>query len=96
MPSIEPSSASLAHPSDDPRVQRLDLRDLPPPEPLRRALDVLEAGLAPDAVLDVRTPCMPWPLLAQLPALGLRFTTMQHSDGSACVRIIGGDGRAGA
>ncbi|HSR64967.1 MAG TPA: DUF2249 domain-containing protein [Xanthomonadaceae bacterium] len=65
----------------------LDLRALPAPEPLVRALAAADA-LAPGARLEVLTPMLPLPLLQQLLARGLRANAELLADGSArvCVR----------
>lgn len=67
-----------------PRV--LDLRALPAPEPLVRALAAADA-LAPGASLDVLTPMLPVPLLQQLMERGLRANAELLADGSARVRV---------
>lgn len=50
----------------------LDLRLLPPPEPMRRILDAVQA-LAPGQRLHALTPCRPEPLLAVLDQWGCRW-----------------------
>lgn len=64
----------------------IDLRDLPAPEPLLRALalaDALEAG----AGLVVLTPLWPQPLLAALDERGLRHRAQALPDGGARIHI---------
>ena len=51
----------------------LDLRDLPPPEPMQRIVDAL-ANLPAGAWLEAYTPLYPAPLLAMLVADGYAMT----------------------
>ena len=64
----------------------LDLRGLPAPEPMLRALAAADA-LAPGAVLVVRTPLLPVPLLHALAERGLQACAQVLPDGSARVEI---------
>ena len=65
----------------------LDLRHLPAPEPLRRALEAVET-LAPDISLVVLTPLLPLPLLQLLELQGgLDAHAELLDDGSARVVI---------
>lgn len=64
----------------------LDLRHLPPPEPLRQ-IERAMAGLAPRAVLRVHTPMLPRPLLERLEAAGWHYALRLLADGSAIVAI---------
>ena len=64
----------------------LDLRALPAPEPLLRALAAADA-LAAGASLDVLTPMLPLPLLQQLMERGLRASAQLLADGSARVHV---------
>lgn len=65
----------------------LDLRHLPAPEPLKRALEAVET-LAPDVSLVVLTPLLPLPLLQLLELQGgLDAHAELLDDGSARVVI---------
>lgn len=82
-----PSRAILPESTRDAGPRLLDLRALPAPEPLVRALaaaDVLASG----EELTVLTPMLPVPLLQQLLAHGMRANAELLADGSArvCVR----------
>lgn len=55
--------------TDAPRVLTLDVRDLPPPEPMERVLDVLPALAAGD-LLRLRHRREPFPLYPILADLG--------------------------
>jgi TusA-related sulfurtransferase len=68
-----------------PLVSELDLRDLPAPEPLLRALIAADALAAGD-VLHVLTPLMPWPLLQALCERGLLHHTHDLADHG--VRVV--------
>jgi hypothetical protein len=63
-----------------------DLRGLPCPLPLERAVELADA-LAPDQAVCVLTPQRPLPLLDLLVARGLQVTTSLLDDGSARVLI---------
>lgn len=63
----------------------LDLRALPPPQPMQRILDAL-AGLAPGRRLEALTPLRPLPLLPMLAAQGFSWQLFDLDDGQA--RII--------
>ena len=67
-------------------VPELDLRTLPPPEPLLQALAAADA-LAPGAALRVLTPLLPLPLLQALSARGLSHQVLPHEGFGACVLI---------
>jgi uncharacterized protein (DUF2249 family) len=73
----------------------LDLRDLPPPEPMLRILEALPT-LQPGQTLIARTPCRPVPLIERLEAEGYRVAVATEPSGEAWVQIFAGDGRAGA
>jgi hypothetical protein len=64
----------------------LDLRGLPAPEPLVRALNAADA-LPPGAALELFTPMLPMPLIDALSGRGLRVTAQQLPDGSARVLV---------
>lgn len=67
-------------------MSRLDLRGLPAPEPLLRALaaaDALESGQS----VEVLTPLLPTPLLEALAARGLRWRAESAPDGGVLVVI---------
>ena len=66
-------------------MNRLNLRELPAPEPLLQALaaaDALEAGQQ----VEVLTPLLPTPLLEGLAARGLHWQTEACADGG--VRVV--------
>jgi uncharacterized protein (DUF2249 family) len=64
----------------------LDVRGLPPCEPLERVLDALQT-LPPDATLVVHLHREPFPLYALLPGLGCAASTTARPDGTFVVRI---------
>jgi hypothetical protein len=64
----------------------LDLRGLPPPEPLARALAAVEA-LPPGGGLVLLTPLMPVPLLHRLSALGYEVGAEAMPDGTARIDV---------
>lgn len=72
----------------------LDLRHLPPPEPLIRILDAL-ASLPVGRRLCAYTPCRPQPLLDTLDARGFAWEVEVAPGGDACVLIRHRDDRAG-
>lgn len=78
-------------------VPRLDLRDLPPPAPMLRALEAADA-LAPGEAVQVLTPLMPAPLLQALEERGMQVTADALPEGGALVLIRrpAGDGTPGA
>lgn len=63
----------------------LDLRRLPAPEPMARALQAVDA-LAPGATLTLLTPLMPMPLLHALDARGYDAQAQLLRDG--CARVV--------
>jgi hypothetical protein len=69
-----------------PGMLELDLRALPAPEPMVRALAAADA-LAPGATLLVWTPLLPTPLLQLLAERGLDAHAQCLSDGTARVAI---------
>jgi hypothetical protein len=69
----------------------LDLRALPPPLPMLRAMDVARA-LAPGASAVVLTPMWPLPLFASLEEQGLRWDARHLPCGGARVQIRRPDG----
>ena len=71
----------------------LDLRDLPAPEPLLRALAAVDA-LAAGAVLCVLTPIRPEPLLEQLRSRRLAYSIAAHAGGGCAVTVWSEDGPA--
>lgn len=73
----------------------LDLRDLPAPEPLVRALAAIDA-LPPGGVLRVLTPMQPQPLLDLLRSRRIGYSTMPCEDGGCAVTVWNEDGAAGA
>lgn len=72
----------------------MDLRDLPPPEPMLRILDALQR-LDAGQTLIARTPCRPVPLIERLEADGYRVTVAMEPSGEAWIQIARSDGRAG-
>jgi uncharacterized protein (DUF2249 family) len=64
----------------------LDLRTLPPPEPMQHALAAADR-LKPGQVLEVLTPLMPMPLLTALAERGLEAKATSLSEGGAKVVI---------
>jgi hypothetical protein len=69
-----------------PDIVELDLRGLPAPEPMLRALVAADA-LAPGAAVSVLTPLVPLPLLDALRARGLRHCVEALPGGGARVLI---------
>lgn len=68
-------------------ITTLDLRDLPAPEPLIRALAAADA-LAPGQAVEVLTPLLPAPLLSMLQARGLHWESVPCDDGGVQVTIL--------
>lgn len=68
------------------RAACLDLRRLPAPEPMERALQAVDA-LAPGAELVLLTPLMPVPLLQVLEQRGFEVDARLSSDWSARVTV---------
>lgn len=64
----------------------LDLRGLPAPEPLLRALDAVDT-LSPGQGLTLLTPLLPRPLLAELDARGLRWQVSDCADGGTRIHV---------
>lgn len=64
----------------------LDLRGLPPPAPLERALVAAEQ-LAPGDGLELLTPQMPYPLILLLGERGFAVAAERCADGSARLRV---------
>ncbi|TNJ33632.1 DUF2249 domain-containing protein [Arenimonas terrae] len=73
----------------------LDLRDLPAPEPLVRALLAVEA-LAPGGALRVLTPMFPQPLLDVLRSRRVGYSTTACDGGGCAVTVWTEDGPPGA
>lgn len=67
-------------------IVSLDLRQLPPPEPMERILDALDA-LPPGARLQALTPFRPVPLLPMLEQAGFAFRIEDAIEGHAVVTI---------
>lgn len=65
---------------------QLDLRDLPPPEPMVRILDALEL-LQPGQRLEAMTPYRPLPLLPMLEKLGYAWQVEDTASGHARLLI---------
>lgn len=64
----------------------LDLRHLPPPEPMQRILDALP-DLQSGQWLVAMTPQRPGPLLEILDAWGYAYRVQELSSGHACVSV---------
>lgn len=73
---------------------KLDLRDLPAPEPMHRILEALETLPAGKSLL-ARTPCHPQPLLDLLDARGYRVFVIDSPAGDAWVQIFSPDDSTG-
>jgi hypothetical protein len=71
---------------EDAPLLELDLRGLPSPEPMMRALAAADA-LQPGQALQVLTPLLPTPLLDVLQARGLQVTAALLPGGGARVLI---------
>lgn len=71
--------------SEGPGIE-LDLRRLPPPEPLLRIHEAL-LDLPPRGRLIAHTPRRPGPLLDWLPANGYSWRLREHPSGEATVWI---------
>lgn len=71
---------------DDAPLLELDLRGLPAPEPMIRALAAAET-LQPGQALRVLTPLLPTPLIEALQVLGLQVTTTLLAEAGASVLI---------
>jgi uncharacterized protein (DUF2249 family) len=71
---------------DDSARAELDLRHLPSPEPMLRALEAADA-LQPGQSVCVLTPLLPIPLLDALAARGLHTSAVTLPDGAARVLI---------
>ncbi|MBX3690657.1 DUF2249 domain-containing protein [Dokdonella sp.] len=67
-------------------IEHLDLRDLPPPEPLNRIVEALRS-LAPGHRLDALTPFPPMPLLPILQRQGFAWRIDELPTGHARVSI---------
>ena len=68
-------------------MKRLDLRELPAPEPLQRALAAADA-LEPGQAVEVLTPLLPVPLLDALAARGLSWRSEPCADHGTWVAIV--------
>jgi hypothetical protein len=83
--------------ADDAVLPELDLRWLPSPEPMLRALAIADA-LLPGQAVQVLTPLLPTPLLDALVSRGLQATAFALPTGGArvLIRCPGGDDAASA
>lgn len=68
-------------------MNRLDLRDLPAPEPFVQALAAADA-LQPGQALEVLTPLLPSPLLEALVARGLSWRSEPCADYGTWLAIL--------
>jgi uncharacterized protein (DUF2249 family) len=80
---IDTSDAIAARPAS---IVELDLRALPAPEPMLRALAAVDA-LAAGAQLVLRTPMLPVPLLQALAERGFEARAQVLADGTARVQV---------
>ena len=82
---------------DDAVFPELDLRWLPSPEPMLRALAAADA-LLPGLAVQVLTPLLPTPLLDVLASRGMQATVFALPTGGArvLIRCPGGDDAASA
>lgn len=87
------ADSSPAPGSSGPRPAELDLRDLPAPEPMMRALAAAEV-MAPGSTLVVLTPLLPMPLLQLLAVRGFDASAECQPGGTASVTIRRPDDRA--
>jgi len=78
--------------ADDAVLPELDLRWLPSPEPMLRALAIADA-LLPGQAVQVLTPLLPTPLLDALVSRGMQATAFALPTGGArvLIRCPGGD-----
>ncbi|MET4571098.1 DUF2249 domain-containing protein [Rhodanobacter soli] len=83
--------------ADDAVLPELDLRWLPSPEPMLRALAIADA-LLPGQAVQVLTPLLPTPLLDALVSRGMQATAFALPTGGArvLIRCPGGDDAASA
>ena len=65
---------------------RLDLRHLPPPQPMEHILDALPS-LPPGTCLEALTPFRPLPLLPILEDMGYAWRLEQTPDGQELLRV---------
>ena len=81
--------------ADDAVLPELDLRWLPSPEPMLRALAIADA-LLPGQAVQVLTPLLPTPLLDALVSRGMQATAFALPTGGArvLIRCPGGDDAA--
>jgi len=81
--------------ADDAVLPELDLRWLPLPEPMLRALAIADA-LLPGQAVQVLTPLLPTPLLDALVSRGMQATAFALPTGGArvLIRCPGGDDAA--
>jgi hypothetical protein len=84
--------SSTHHRPDDAVLPELDLRWLPSPEPMLRALAAADA-LLPGQAVQVLTPLLPTPLLDALASRGMQVTAFALPTGGArvLIRCLGGD-----
>lgn len=83
---VSPLPAHHDHATDDGTTIALDLRALPAPEPMMRALEAADA-LAPGQTLELLTPLLPTPLLDLLSGRRLHVRAEMLPAGGARVRI---------
>jgi hypothetical protein len=86
MPPMQATSSRQDHRPADLARAELDLRGLPSPEPMQRALAAAEA-LAPGQSVQVLTPLLPLPLLEVLTARGFATSASLLPGGAARVLI---------
>lgn len=74
------------HVTDDDAIVSLDLRALPAPEPMMRALEAADA-LQPGQTVELLTPLLPTPLLDLLAGRRLHVRAEMLPAGGARVRV---------
>jgi uncharacterized protein (DUF2249 family) len=81
----------MNQPAEAPPVPRLDLRALEPPEPMRRALEAVEA-LSPGEAMDIVTDREPLLLYREPGRRGHRYVGGRRPDGfHITIRRIAGE-----
>lgn len=80
------TTSSLHERAGEGVLPELDLRDLPAPEPMQRALQAADALRQGQSVV-VLTPLVPVPLLDALASRGLQTTVSEQPGGGARVLI---------
>ncbi len=78
---------------DEQTVEAVDLRDLPPPEPMVAVMDALDAPLPACGYWAFLLPRFPEPLVTRIEAMGLAFRAEPAPDYRGVLMLImpGGD-----